>query len=431
MFKKIALTLSLIAASLPLAAESTHLLDIYRLALERDPQLAIAAEGLQAKLELRPQARSALLPTVGLGASLGRQFLCGSNSSSPCNSNYALSLSLKQGIYHRDAFILADESEVTIRQAESEYAAAAQAVILRVTSAYFDLLAAQDSLTLAEAEKRAISQQLNQTKQRHQVGLSAITDVHEAQAGYDLISAQVIAAKSGVDVAREALYEIIDQSPGSVALLGAEIPLESPDPEDIEAWVEAGLKENLSLQAMRLKSEVMTLTRERVAAGHYPSVDLVANLSRSDSDMSAESDNGSVGLQLELPLYTGGYTSSKVREAGYLLAQIQSQLEQQQRATVRAIRSAYLAVTTGISQVLAQKQAVASAKVAMEATQAGFEVGTRTTVDLLNSQKDLFRGERDLAKSRYDYLLATLSLKQAAGSLRGEDLNAINQLLQP
>ncbi|MBF0219091.1 MAG: TolC family outer membrane protein [Gammaproteobacteria bacterium] len=439
MLKKLLLHLTplLLAAIPPLGVaapmQTADLLALYQIALERDPQLAIAAESLNATLELRPQARSALLPKVSVGVDL---LYNDSPSNAPGSYTQPLTadITAKQGIYHRDALILKDESEIHIDQANTEYANALQGIIIRIASAYFDLLAAQDNLALAEAEKRAISQQLNQTKQRHQVGLSAITDVHEAQAGYDLVVAQEIAAGSGVDNAREKLREIIAEAPESIMPLGEDIPLVAPEPDNIDNWVKMALEQNLTLLASRKNVEAMRLATSRVAAANAPSVDLIAGYGYNDNlafDSSNNSNNTTfIGLQMEMPLYTGGYNSSKVREATFMQRQAEERLEQQQRTTIRATRSAFLGVKTGISQVAAQRQALASVKVALSATQAGFEVGTRTTVDLLNSQKELFRVERDLSKARYTYLLATLNLKQAAGTLSEADLHEVNRFLR-
>ena len=416
------------------------LLQIYRFAQESDPQLRAAEAGNQAAQEVRAQNRAALLPQLNLSADVTQNKSDIMESSNPilpeAEDSYTsngYNVSLSQSIYHHEYYVQLRQADARIAQANAEYEGAKQGLILRAAEAYFNLLGAQDSLATAEATKRAISQQLRQTQQRFEVGLSAITDVHEAQAAYDIAVAAELAAQSQVDNARENLREIIGREPVVLAVLKEEVPLLAPEPADIGQWVETAQQQNLSLIAFESAARAAREELNRRQAGHYPTLDLVARHNYSDTTdyaFGSERTDNSIGVQLNLPIYSGGLTTAQTREARALYAQAQEQLEQQRRATVRDTRSAYLGVTTGISQVLARKQALASAQTALEATQAGFEVGTRTIVDVLDAQRVRYTAQSDYLRARYDYLLATLRLKQAAGSLSEADIAQINSWLK-
>jgi outer membrane protein len=420
---------------LMLGAASLHaenLLDVYRMAQQSDPTLRAAEAGNQAAQQGRAQSRAALLPQLNLSANATQNERDINGSSNSYNST-GYNLSLVQSLYHHAYYQQLKKADAGIAQANALYEASRQGLILRVAETYFNLLAAEDNLTTAEAAKRAISQQLRQTQQRFEVGLTAITDVHEAQAGYDAAVAAEIAARNGLDIAREALREITGQEPQAPATLQEEVPLLSPDPADIGKWVEKASTQNLTLLAAEAAARAAAEELNRREAGHYPSLDLVANHSYSDTTddpTGNEYTNTSIGVQLSVPLYSGGLTSAQSSEARALYLQAQESLEAQRRATVREVRSAYLGITAGISQVLARKQALSSAQTALEATQAGFEVGTRTAVEVLNSQQVRYSAQRDYARARYDYLLASLRLKQAAGSLSEEDITLVNGWLK-
>jgi outer membrane protein len=381
-----------------------------------------------------------LLPQVNLSANYTHNNQDITETSSPFSStgesdfnSQGYTLSLSQSIYHHDYYVQLRQTDANIARADAEYEAARQGTILRAAEAYFNLLAAQDNVTTAEATKRAISQQLRQTQQRFEVGLSAITDVHEAQAGYDAAVAAELAAQNQLDIARENLRAIIGRGPVALATLKDEVPLLNPDPASITDWVEKAKQQNLSLLAAEAASRVAAEEMNRRQAGHYPTLDLVASQSYTDStdyEFGSERTDSAIGLQLNVPIYSGGLTTAQTREARALYNQATENLEQQRRSTIRNTRSAYLAVTTGISQVKARKQALSSAQTALEATQAGFEVGTRTAVDVLNAQQVRFQAQSEYYKARYDYILATLQLKQAAGSLSEADLAMVNEWLK-
>ncbi len=420
----------LITLAIPLA-EGADLGSIYQQALLNDSQLQSAKNELQATLEGKAQIRAAYLPTIALNANTlsNRSQTNGGATSSYGSKGFGITL--KQGLYHRDIIINAREIESGITSGELSYQLAQQGLILRVADAYFELLSAQDGLELALSEKRAISQQLKQTKQRFDVGLSAITDVHEARAGYDMVVAQEIAAQTALDSAREALREIVGKPVNEISVLVDKFPMIGPKPATIDHWIKLALEQNLALKVQRSATEIAKHGVDKANAGHHPSVDLVGGYDYSDGgENDTEKRTSYIGLRLELPLYSGGYTSSKEREANFNYQKAEFQLEQKRRATERNTRSAYLGVTAGISQVKAYRQALSSNQTAYEATQAGFDAGTRTTLDLLNAQREQFRSKRDYARARYDYLLTSLKLKEVVGALTESDLKQINNYLK-
>lgn len=420
------------------AVRGEDLRDVYRLAQESDPQLRAAQAGHRAALEARPQSRAALLPNVNFTAQTQWNQVEIKKPTALDNdyNSSSYSLSLRQALYHHDYYVQLRQADAGIAQADAQYGAAKQALIVRVAETYFNLLAAEDNLRFAQAEKTAIGQQLRQTQQRFEVGLSAITDVHEAQAGYDAAVAQEIVAQNQLENTREVLREITGREHTTLTPLAGEIPLQSPDPASIDQWVETALQQNLQLLAAEAAAHVAREEMNRRQAGHYPTLDIVASHNWSDSTKSkittsaVESNSNIVGLQLNVPLFAGGAVSASTRQATHLYSQAQEGLEQTRRATVRQTRDAYLGVTAGISTVQARRQALSSARTALQATQAGFEVGTRTAVEVLNSQRELFRAQRDYARARYDYALSTLRLRQAAGILAEADLEHVNDWLK-
>lgn len=432
----------LLAATLAVAsaaAAAANLAEVYDLATRNDPVLKAAAAARLAALEAKPQSRALLYPALSFSAGYDRtredvkESGLGAVGVSTFNTS-AYALSLNQPLFNRDYFTRLRQADAAVAGADATYRAAEEALVVRVAEAYFNLLAADDNLEFARAEKNAIEHQLEQAKQRFDVGLIAITDVHEAQAAFDLAKAREIVASNRRASSQEALYEITAQGIDAVAPLGARIPLANPDPADIEHWGRVALEQNFSLLAAQFTAQSAREEVTRQRAGHYPTLDLTASLSRANEDggVTGESDveDRTVGLQFTLPLYAGGAVNSRTREAAYKLTQAQEDVESQRRATLRQARDAYLAVVAAINSVNALEQAKISAQSALDATQAGFEVGTRTTVDVLSAQSDLFAAQREFAQSRYDYILNLLRLKQAAGLLQPADVGEINRWLQ-
>ena len=416
-------------------AQAGNLWQVYELAKQNDRGYAAAQAEFRADQEAPSEARAPLLPQLNASAVRTKDKTEYSNSTSPLYPNSTLdtdtnaySLNLSQTIYRHDRWVALRQADSKVQRAEAKYNSAKQDLVLRVSQAYFDVLTAKDNLTFAKAEREAVQQQLQQTQQRFQVGLSAITDVHEAQARYDLTVAQAIAAENQLSIAREALREITGAPVSPLALLQDEMPLIKPDPENIDTWVKSAMDNNQTLLANEKSLDIAREEVNRIQAGHYPTLDLVASRSKADTsgDFTLNKDDTTVSLQLNVPLFSGGLVSAQTREAEQRHIQNKELYEQQRRVTERATRNAYLSVGANISQVTALKQALKSSQTAMEATKTGFEVGTRTMVDVLNSQREMYRAERDYTKSRYDYLIETLKLKQAAGTLADDDVKKIS-----
>ena len=414
------------------AANADDLQSLYKQARDSDPLLRSAEAGYAAAEESRTQVNSLLYPQIALGANLNYTDRNPDSGSSEAFQSHDYSVSLSQPLYRKDNSVKQEQVETSLRTAQMSLDVAGDGLILRLTQAYFQVLAAMDNLEHAQAEKRAISQQLQQTKQRFEVGLIAIIDVHEAQARFDLSTAQEIASSHALNTAREALREITGLPPGELAPLAAELPLQSPEPADPEKWVERAFTNNLELQ---IASSELERARQEISvrdAGRLPTLDLVAAYrvdDNSDYSMGSKTDTANIGLSFSLPLYTGGATSSRTAEARHLHRQVSEKLEQKRREVARQTRAAYLNVVSGVSQVQAYKQALSSNETALKATEAGLEVGTRTTVDVLNAQGEFYRARRDYAKARYDYILARMNLDMAAGILSEESLNTVNDLL--
>jgi outer membrane protein len=342
-------------------------------------------------------------------------------------------LTLTQPVFHADAFAQSEQADALVNQAESQFKAEELALAIRVSERYFEILAAQDNLTFAKAEHEAIGKQLEQTKQRFNVGLIAITDVHESQARFDLSTTQVIAADNRLATAWEALSEVTGQTYKTLATLTPDAPLIAPTPADIEQWARSALKQNPAVEAARFAMQSAEAEVSRQKGFHYPTFDAVGSYSKSDNSdapFGQERTDKTVSLQMNWSLYQGGAVQSSVRKANLQVEQAKYFLEQQSRNATLQTREAFLGVTANISRVAALKQAVVSNKSALAATEAGYEVGTRTTVDVLNTRTGLFLAQRDYAQSRYDYILATLRLKSATGTLATEDLQQVNAWLK-
>lgn len=417
-------------------AHAENLIQVYELALQNDPQLKAALATRNSALEAKPQAESRFLPSINLssGANLIRSDVNHSASGASLNhyGTGSLALNLSQSVYRKEYGIQLDQADKQIAQAEVAYAAEEQDLILRVAQAYFNVLSAQDMLEFAKAENAAIARQLEQSKQRFEVGLIAITDVHEAQAAFDQSRADLIQAENVLDNAWEAQQEIIMQGVDQLAPLAADLPLNPPEPQNPEQWAETAQIQNLALQAAQYGVTIARMNIDVQDSGDSPTVDLVGShaLNLSSSASGTDSQTTTVGLQLNVPLYTGGAVNSRTRQARFDYEATQQNMDKQRRSVNRTVRDAYRGVMSSISTVEALKASTISAQSALEATEAGFEVGTRTMVDVLNSQRDLFRARSNYSKVRYDFILSGLQLKQATGTLTKEDLMQVNSWLK-
>ncbi|MEJ2440457.1 MAG: TolC family outer membrane protein [Gammaproteobacteria bacterium] len=430
-------TLLILLAGFGLAAplHAENLIDVYKLAKQNDPSYLAAIAEYNAAKEASPEAWSAVLPHINLSANHTEydqtQIFGINNLDKPYHSN-GYSVTLTQTIYHKDQFDRISQADAQVAQAEAKLENAKLDLMVRTAQRYFNVLAASDNLAFAKANHQAIDQQLQQTKQRFEVGLTAITDVHEAQARYDASVASEITASNQVEIRREELREIIHQVPGTLAPLEQDTPLLTPEPENENTWVKTALKQNLSLLAAQKAMEAAQAGIGVARAGHYPTLDLQANYTdqKASGGLNTKTKGSTIALVLNFPLYAGGGVSAVSRQAAAQYQQSRDLYEQQRRATERGTRTSYLTVLADISTVKALKQALRSAQTALEATKAGFEVGTRTAVDVLNSQQLVYQAKSNYAKSRYDYILQTLSLKQAAGTLSEADLVNINNWLK-
>ena len=409
----------LVAAS---QAAAENLIEVFKLALKSDPEFLAAGADNRAAQELRPQARAGLLP----GASLSFTTQWNERQRSPDTRSDNLTLNVEHPIWRRDRHIAVEQADSRIARADALYAAARQDLMVRVAERYFGVLEAEDELGFARATLEAFEQQLVQSRQRFEVGLIPITDVEEAKAGFDLSKAQLIAAENALDVAREALRETTGEYQENLAPL-TEMPLVTPKPEDIDTWTEIALDRNPRLLAAKYDTETARREIQRIQAGHSPTLDAFGSIGLNDSGSSpiGETRRANVGLRLSLPLYSGGSVLSRTRESRHRYQRALEVLERERRSAQRETRGAYLGVESGISRVRALEQAVRSNRAAAEAVEVGFQVGTRTSVDVLDAQRELFRALRDLAEARYGYVLDVLRLKRAAGALSEDDLRLI------
>jgi outer membrane protein len=422
---RLILGILLAIATLPVRAES--LLEIYLQAQIHDPKFKIADAERQIPLQQRRQVQAQLLPNVTLGANITQQE--GSGMARDGNSS-GYTLSLNHPLYKREAQLQLQQSDLHIQKAEIIYLGAQQDLILRVAQLYFAILAAKDNLSFAHSNKNAIQRQLEQSRQRFEVGLIAITDVQESQARYDLAQAEEIGAENNLRTAREALREVTGYYYETLADLNENISLPEPQPAHIEAWIDAALDHNSTLHSARLSADIAAHEIQRQRAGHYPNVNLIGQHSYNDAPGSSYSRNSSIGINVSVPLYLGGAVEARISEAGLRRQQALDTIDLHSRNVERQTREAYLNVLSSISRVKALQQAVRSSQTAYEATQTGFNVGTRTSVDVLNSQRDLLSAQRDYASTRYQYVLNTLLLKYASGALQLSDLEALEQWFQ-
>ncbi len=422
-------------------AAAADLLEIYRAALASDPVYSAARASWTAAQEKLPQGRAGLLPQASLSAStqhndrdLSFRSPTQPGTQSQFNSNSA-SISITQPIYRQQNLAAYEQGKIQVALADVQLAVAEQDLILRAAQAYFDVLLARDSVAFAESQKAAIGQQLEQAKRNFEVGNATITDTHEAQARYDLVTAQEIAARNDLEVRNRALEQLIGRAAPRLALLGKRFTLQAPEPASMESWVEQARNASLQVRAARESLQLSTQEVRRNRGAHHPTLDAYATVTESSSGAGTQGAVGTdtsskvIGLQLAIPLYQGGAISSRVREALANEMKARQDLENANRTAELAARQGYLGVTSGIAQVRALEAALVSNQSSLDSTRLGQEVGVRTQVDVLNAQQQLFSARRDLAQARYNYILSLLRLKAAAGQLSEADLERVNSWL--
>lgn len=418
-------------------SEATHdLLGVFELALDNDPTYQQANEERRAAFESKPQAIAKLLPFFSATGSIDWNYLSnrkvgfqGLGLQRFWDSQFTVNLN--QPVFHWDYWVQLSQSENQIAQAEAEYQNALQDLMVRTIQAYLDILLAKDTLRFALSEKKSLARQLEQAQQRFNVGLIAITDVLEAQSGFDGARSREIFAENDVDNKKEALREIIGDYDGKLALLPGEIALMQPDPLDIDQWAVSADNQNLGIIAAQNQAEFTRKTIEFQRSGHYPTVDVIGSYSVQDnsSTFGLRGDVGSVGVQVNVPIFEGGAVNSRTREALYNFNAAKDNLLAVRRQVTRQVKDAYRGVISTISQVEALRATVKSSMSALEATEAGFEVGTRTMVDVVNEQRNLFQAQNNLSEARNNYILNWVSLKESTSSLSEADVSTLNDLL--
>ena len=455
---------ALALATVTNSARADDLLEAYQRALQADPQIREAEATKLATMEAKPQARAGLLPQLTASGSLERSnqdinrtqltAIIGDNGQAtdilvPVNINARSNINtsqyqvrLTQTLFRWDRWANLRRADKQVAQAEIDYKSAQQDLLARVAQRYFDVLAAEDTVKAAEANLEAFSRQLDQANKRFEVGLIAITDVQEARAARDQASADLIADKRALSSAQGFLREITGGPVEALAGPKDDMPLTPPTPADEEQWVSVALDQNLSVLSARLATDIAREDIDVARSGHLPSLDLYAQHTASSDGGNQTSRRGdspglrspadgdttidAVGIQITFPIYSGGAVSSEVRQRVYQHRAARERSERTARDTERAARDAYLSIISNISRVEALRQALESSRTALQATEAGFEVGTRTTIDVLQTRRQLFQAQTNYYRSRYDYIVAVLQLKYAAGSLSVDDLQEVN-----
>ncbi len=439
-YRQAAMGLVIVLLDTPLQAND--LLSVYQDAAREDPQLERSRESLAAIQETQSQARAALfLPEATAAATINQDFqnvqfsgasATGASGRSQFKSG-GYSLSLTQPLLHYDRIIAWQQADIRIAQAEAEYAAAEIALIGRAAERYFDLLAANENLQFAQAQQDTLARGLKETRQRQAVGFLALTDVQEAQAGYDRALADTVEAEHQLRDAKESLQEVTGTYYDRLAALRDEIPLVKPDPAIEEEWVNQALVQNFGLLVSEQAAQIAKAEIEIRKAGHLPTLDAVGSHVFSTSGGrfgTADIEDSIVGLSLNVPLYQGGRVNSRTREADHRYRAALAALKQEQRTVHRAASKAFLGVVAGISRVNALQQTLRSSETGVKATEAGFRAGRRTALDVIVAERERLRAQKDYARARYDYLLNTLRLKQAVGTLSPTDLAHVNQWLE-
>jgi outer membrane protein len=454
--------ISIGATVLTATASAADLLSVYQDALVNDPAIREADATRKASREARPQAWANLLPKLeGTGSyQSGRTDQTTlSAQSDPATGNIVLfprkavfhpdsrswAINLRQNLFSWSNWATLRAASSQVAQAEADYQAAEQDLIVRAAQRYFGVLSAQDTLEAQQAAFDAFSRQLDQANKRFEVGLIAITDVQENKAARDRAAADVIASKRALATAEEELREITAQKYDQLARPGESMPLASPSPASEQEWVDMSMDQNLALVSSRLQADTARENVQVALGGHLPTVDAVATRDHSkgtgtaqfgtlsglppESPFPTEANDKTYGLQITVPIFSGGLTQSRVRQSQYNWIAAKERVSRTSRATERAARDAYLGVISNMARVEALRQALESSQTALNATEAGYEVGTRTSVDVLDARRQLVQAQTNYSQSRYDYLQTVITLRQAAGNLDKTTLEELNRLL--
>ena len=441
--KKQILITSLLAFSLNANADS--LLDIYNDALENDPQYKSAEFSYLSGKQIKVQGRAALLPSISISAQTNwNEYYQNGNLQNQYN-NFSTSARLTQPLLRLDTWFKYRQSKFLTDAAEADFAYSQQSLIVRTAELYFNVLRAIDNLSAARSEEKAIKKQLDQIRQRYEVGLSAVTEVQEAQLAFDLSVASRTRVEGEVYTAKESLNALVGREIVSLDGLVNDLNVTNPVPASKEEWARKAVENNFRLQAANLRKYASKNNARSVASNHLPKVDIVGAQTESETNQYAydglntggafnitvpdETQSDTYSLQLSMPIFQGGAVISRTKQAYAESNKSSEDALFAERSVIQDVRSQYSNVVTLVANLRAQKQAVVSASSALEATRVGYEVGTRNIVDLLQAEKNLYSAERNLANAKYDYLITTLRLHLAAGTLSPENLIEINNLL--
>lgn len=415
----------------PFAANATDLADVYQFSKDYDPTIQAAIATYEAATQQLPLARSAFRPQISLSGDVSLNDV--DDDFSDTFSSTSLTLVISQSIINRSNSALVDQAGFGVRQADATLDVAEQDLILRVAEAYFNVLRAEAEVAFTSAELQAIARQKDQAEKRFDVGLATVIDVRDAQAQFDLAVALEVAAINAEETAFEALRVLSGIDRVKLDPLRDSIELVTPQPADIETWVNISKKQNLELAVARFELDAAGVQVKAERGERFPTVDILAigTSNTTDQDGSSDINAGELRLELSVPLYTGGGIKSEVARAKAEKRAAEARLREQELAAIQSTRDSYRGVLTSISQVLALRQALDSTQKSVEAADAGFRAGTQDSLEVLRALRDTFQARSDFVNARYDYVLNTLNLKAASGTLSERDLLEVNALLQP
>lgn len=418
---------------------AVDLIEVYNIAVKNDPELMASEAKHKATMQDYPIARSYLLPNLKFSASSQRTresidgSVYGRSTSTTQFTTDEYSINLKQPLYRRDLFALLEKSEYEVAKSLAERDAARQDLIIRVSESYFNILDSIDNISYVKSENVAIKSQLSESKKRLEVGLIAITDYAEAQASYDLSETKYIEAENLSDLSKESLYVLTGKQFKKFSSLALDIKVKDPNPDNIKAWEDFAIKQNLELLAYKRAQDVAITNLKYERSKHFPTLDIYGAVKETDkgggSSGAFESNNDYIGIELNIPIFIGGNTYYNSKKAYYLEEQARYNLIKKKREIVRDSRQAFLNLKSSISKVKASKKALESNELSVEYNKAGFEVGTRSTTDVLLALKDLFKAKKNYSKAKYEYLISNLKLKKSIGTLSIDDLEIINTWL--
>lgn len=439
---KLYLAIGLLALA-PFGASANSLQDIYELALKNDAQLKADKAGYEAGKEYGDIARAGLLPQINANYTYNKtnsditDNLNALASGKVNNKSTGWNVSLNQPLFDMSAWYVYKQGQKLSAQAEAQFGADQQSLIVRVATAYFNVLRSVDQLESSIAEQNAFAHQLEQVKQRFDVGLTAITDVHEAQAAYDSALAATLEARGSLSISYEALEVLTGKAEDQIAPLSEKFPVVNPTPADRAEWVNFSLKNNYSLKAAKMRAQAAEDNADATRAGHYPTVTASLGYSKMDdkgdkynTNFDTSTDGKAVSVGVNIPIFSGLRTSSRTRQAVSQELQAQEQYNSTERGTIQNARALHLSVETDVARVTARKQATVSNQSALEATKAGYEVGTRNLVEVLLAQRNLYQARRDYSNALYDYVIDTIKLREVAGMLTPADMQEVDKWLQ-